>query len=465
MHPVAAACLAAASVGLSLLASAAAQSPQPATQADCTGLPGVHVFKEWPNPLENLAFSGGALYVSDTGAEQLLRLGSAGDVEVVATFADLHGVVADEHGTIHFTARQGSDEDEPWRVWRIGVDGPEAYSGLTRGWNGMAFADDGDLYLTDLDEGILRLPADDPESSELWLRAEGANGLSYDGVERILYAALTTDQRSPILRIPLDEPSAATEIHLSFGAAALDGPLPPSDPGLPLVPKVLDDLVLGPDRMLYAAAHGAGELLRVDPATGAACVLAKGLKEPTSVRVASEFPSYDGDLFVTTFGGEFYASRADSTLRLVGLPPAGAVPREPQILRIATGLELPESTLGSEGEPTTRTVPTPPLGLLLVVSLVALLARSTRSSTRRPPSGVSSWCAPPRWPRSGASTRPALRSPHANGMMLPMHVESLEDRGREDCEAGTSAPSHVASAPRFEGEVTFRVDGSTEFIS
>ena len=93
---------------------------------------------------------------------------------------------------------------------------------------------------------------------------------------------------------------------LSIGAVNLEPRLhlPPHTEGK-VQPKGLDDLTMDAAGNLYVTANGtASELLKVDPATGTACVLAGGLTLPSSVRFATGFgPAYNGKLFVTDFGG------------------------------------------------------------------------------------------------------------------------------------------------------------------
>ncbi|MEU0886075.1 hypothetical protein ABZ345_46495 [Lentzea sp. NPDC005914] len=48
--------------------------------------------------------------------------------------------------------------------------------------------------------------------------------------------------------------------------------------------KGLDDLAVGPDGKLYVTAYTSGELIKVDPWTGAHCTLLTGLKNPTAAR-------------------------------------------------------------------------------------------------------------------------------------------------------------------------------------
>jgi hypothetical protein len=55
--------------------------------------------------------------------------------------------------------------------------------------------------------------------------------------------------------------------------------------------------------MLYVAANGAGQVIQVNPATGASCVIATGLISPSSVRAGSGPGWPSGHLYVTSWDG------------------------------------------------------------------------------------------------------------------------------------------------------------------
>ena len=81
----------------------------------------------------------------------------------------------------------------------------------------------------------------------------------------------------------------------------------------PLVPKGLDDMTVGPDGQLYVVGFASGELLRVDPVTGQACLVVSGLVTPTAVQFAVAFGSFDpqSDLFVTEATGRIVHVQLD----------------------------------------------------------------------------------------------------------------------------------------------------------
>ena len=352
----------------------------PITQDTCTDPPSVSVFAPWESSLENLAFTNGSLYVSDAGTGRLLRFLPDASNEIVAEAAAIHGVAVNATGSIHFTARP--DATRGWEVWRLLKDGAEVVTPQSIGWNGMAFDAAGNLYLSDEAFGLYRILARDPGNSSLWAEAEGANGIVVDDANGVLYTAITDDQRSTILRIALDDPTEQQDAaHLSFGAVRVGvfqtpPPVslrPPSDPTLPLIPKGLDDLTFGPDGMIYAAAHLSGEILRIDSATGEACVLVSGLKQPSSVRFATGFGEWDGDLFVTTFGGVGVTAFVPGT------------PIEPALLVIDTNLVADTSGLTDDAlVPVIPSAPreAPGLGVWLSVLVMGALVLSGRFPKR-----------------------------------------------------------------------------------
>jgi sugar lactone lactonase YvrE len=287
------------------------------TQGPCLGAPDPVLFASWESQLENLAFDGaGSVYVSDSGRDRLLRFTPDGGATVLLQTAGLIGLVFDPGGRLYIGAAMDAATGGagPWQVWRFDdTDSPEhvIYAEGLPSSNGMAFDPAGNLYVSNplgtRPPYLVKIPpsATLPAPWSEWWTGYGPNGLVPDAANGSLLAAISGDGSSPIVRLPFADPSQATIVaDLSFGFATLQpGVHEPSDPTLPLLPKGLDDLTLGPDGRIYLAAHLTGEILRVDPTDGSACVLASGLREPTSVRFAHGFGGYEGDLFITINGG------------------------------------------------------------------------------------------------------------------------------------------------------------------
>jgi sugar lactone lactonase YvrE len=187
---------------------------------------------------------------------------------------------------------------------------PKVFVTNLPGVNGSAFDRQGNLYISTetAAPSVLKIRPDGSRDTS-WESAASfsyANGLAVAG--QYLYAARTEDQRSPIERVPLVDPAAHKTIaELSFGFASAEPALHlPPNVGAPLIPKGLDDLTVGPDGMIYVVAFLTGELLRVSPTTGDACVVVSGLNMPTAVQFPVAFGhfSHPNDPFVVEAAGD-----------------------------------------------------------------------------------------------------------------------------------------------------------------
>ncbi|HEX9696217.1 MAG TPA: hypothetical protein VGB64_07875 [Actinomycetota bacterium] len=270
----------------------------------------------FPDVLENLGFDGlGAMWVANSTTGRVHKLDPSGtdlgsfavaspgaltmgpDGKMYANFGD---AVA---GAALRTGHAGVVRFDP-SAPNPGAIAPEPFaSGLDMA-NGGIFDDEGNYYASnDVGDGLVKI-APDGTADRDWVSLWGTNGLVVAGDS--LYAAITFDQRSPIERIPLADPAAHhTAAQTTFGVASLEPRLyTEPDAQAPLAGvKGLDDMTLGPDGRLWVTANGTGEVLRVDPQSGASCLVASGLQNPSSIRFASSFGLYDGDAFVTEFSG------------------------------------------------------------------------------------------------------------------------------------------------------------------
>jgi sugar lactone lactonase YvrE len=182
--------------------------------------------------------------------------------------------------------------------------------------NALDFDATGSLYVTTEALGlgggaapsVLRVRPDGSRDT-VWENAAGiwgANGVVAKGGD--VFATVSFDQRSPIWEIPIADPAGRFILtELSLGALSTQPALfLPPKLGAPLIPKGLDDLTVGPDGALWVAAFSAGEVLRVDPGSGRACVVASGLVSPTAIRFPVAFGGWSPtrDAFVTEAAGE-----------------------------------------------------------------------------------------------------------------------------------------------------------------
>lgn len=159
--------------------------------------------------------------------------------------------------------------------------------------NGIVYSPNEDAYYASNHEaGWIQRVAPDGNVDHEWLLLPSANGLAIDSTGRWLYATQTFAP-ARITRIDLENPDDVVTF---------------AEPGPEAANAALDGLRFGPDGTLYAAAHGSGEIWRIDP-DGAICVLATGidpgLDGPTDVAVGSGqngFPATS--VYVTTFSGK-----------------------------------------------------------------------------------------------------------------------------------------------------------------
>ena len=323
-------------IACTLLAASlgAASAPAgPLTQDPCPGsVAGPVVWKQFGTDLlENLLFAEGSLYVSNSGARRIMRLAPDGTEEPGGSLEGIYpgGLAQGSDGLIY----AGSGNSIPdalldrhlSKVVRFDPADPagslETYSEGFSMANGMTFGPNDDLFISnDVNEGLVRIPRDAPPSWELFADVWGTNGLVVDPAGENLYAAITFDQRSPIERIPLEDPAAhETAAVLTLGVLSLEPALYAPDPSKPLLGlKGLDDMTRTDEGILYVVANGLGELLRVDPITGDACLVASGLRNPSSVRIAPAGSPFDVSGHTITF----YITEFSGAIKVVGYTPA-----------------------------------------------------------------------------------------------------------------------------------------------
>ncbi|MGH7899805.1 MAG: hypothetical protein ACREQQ_17750 [Candidatus Binatia bacterium] len=278
--------------------------------------------------LENLLFADGSIWISDSTAGTVRRFGPTGAEEAGLTgIASPGGLAEGPDGLIY--AGHGSGilnaltRNGAAKVVRFDPADPngtvEDYAAGFNMANGMTFGPGGDLFVSnDFDYGLIRIPAADPSSWSEFAHVWGTNGLAIVGGD--LYANVTFDQRSPIERIPLDAPDDhETAVQLTFGVASLEPALyTDPDATAPLLGiKGLDDITRDGEGNLYPVANGLGELLKVDPLTGDACLLAGGLRNPSSVRIAPAGSGFDTSGEALTF----YVVEFSGAIRIVGYTP------------------------------------------------------------------------------------------------------------------------------------------------
>ncbi|MEU7140135.1 hypothetical protein ABZ942_11855 [Nocardia sp. NPDC046473] len=163
---------------------------------------------------------------------------------------------------------------------------PEVFvSGVRTMPNGAAFDADGNLYLGASLSGVIRVRPDGTIDTAWTDQAPkgSANGVVVR--DRVLYVTSNGGPLGRILRVPIDAPGAASVV------ADIASPLPG-------IPDFTDDLLVDSSGILYVTTVF-GQLVRVDPATGAACAVLSG--EPLTSVVA--MPGQPDQLIAGTENG------------------------------------------------------------------------------------------------------------------------------------------------------------------
>lgn len=250
---------------------------------------------------ENLVFDGrGRLWVSsvlenridgyDAGGRRVasVEVGSPGGL-AVGPGGDVF-VVTDPLVVAPTSTIRSFDPDSPSPQARL-------VATLPGGKNGLAADAEGNLYATGENAASVTRVRPDGSVDEGWsarAAVHGTNGIGIHDGTAVVSVTFATD--TVLHAIPLDRPEDARATVLTR---------------LPDLARGLDDLAVT-DHDVYVAGMTGGEILRVDRASGAACVLVTGIPGPTSVRVAEGFGAFGPrDLFVTSI---------DGTIRHVALP-------------------------------------------------------------------------------------------------------------------------------------------------
>jgi len=302
----------------------------PITQDPCPGTASVQTWKQLGNDtLENLLIDGSSLWISDQSADSIRRFSPDGTEAPAAKeltgAGGPGGLAVGPDGLIYANSGDSFQgallRTKEASVVRFSRDDPKGtvkvYAAGFNMANGLAFAPNGDAYVSnDVDAGLIRIPRTHPSAWSVLDDVWGSNGLVVTRDGKTMYATITFDQRSPIERISLPSGAHTTAFQLTVGVVSLK-PAVYTNPDLsrPLLGvKGLDDMT-SDGRYLYPVANGLGELLRVDPRTGAACLIVSGFPTSSSVRIAPEsgpFADHDRgtiDFYITRFTGQIMRVR------------------------------------------------------------------------------------------------------------------------------------------------------------
>jgi sugar lactone lactonase YvrE len=156
--------------------------------------------------------------------------------------------------------------------------------------NGLAVLPNGDFVVSrDIgggQTGITRIPAGDPAHPQTkWANLSDTNGMAVDPTGTYLYVDETFTSNANVYRVRIDDP---TQIDTVAGLGLAKG---------------LDDMTIDGDGILYIAANGSGEVIRLDPRDASTCVIASGLQNPSAVKFGAGPGWPDTHLFVVGFDG------------------------------------------------------------------------------------------------------------------------------------------------------------------
>ena len=245
--------------------------------------------------LENLEPDGnGGFYLS--GDSKVYHVDASGQVRTVLENMAAPGGLQVDGSILSFLTRQDG------KLWQLDTTTGQLTAPADFAGNGLLRLPDGDLLTTWVgteggpSKGLSRYRNETGAVVPNWSTVPRSEGLALSPDHRTVYTDdLFTGQ---ILRVPLDAPDQWAVV------ARVPGVIPG-----------LDDLTMSQDGKLYVAAHIEGAIYRVDPDTGASCIVASGLSGgwtgPSSVRIGP-----DGD------GWALYVTAFDGTLRRL-VPPAG----------------------------------------------------------------------------------------------------------------------------------------------
>ena len=248
--------------------------------------------------LENLEFDGtGGLLLSASGPGAIERMTPDGTVTTLIPDVNAPGGQRRIGRTLYFNtgdaAQSGLAGTADGTLERFDLDTGKRTTfatGLTMP-NGLAVLPNGDFVASrdlGMGTGITRIPKDDPGHPQTnWAQIDDQNGMAVDPTGTFLYAVQTFTADSAVYRIRIADPSDKEVV------ATLAGP----------TPKGLDDMTIDSAGVLYVAANGTGEVIRLDPASGEHCTIVSGLQNPSSLKFGSG-PGWDPKhLYLVGFDG------------------------------------------------------------------------------------------------------------------------------------------------------------------
>jgi len=314
-----------------VLAAAAFPSPAPAA-LPCAPWE-MRTIASGLGTLENVLPDGmGGLLISATDQDAILRMTPDGQYSLFVPDVTAPGGMRIKDDVLYFNTgdalASGAQNTADGTIDRFDLMSQTRDTfarGLTMP-NGLAILPNGD-FVTSRDvggsgTGITRVPLDDPGHPQTkWAELSDTNGMAVDPTGTYLYTVETFTNASNVYRILISDPKQIDVV------ASLGNSVPP---------KGLDDMTIDGSGILYIAANGSGEVIRLDPADKSSCVIASGMMNTSAVKFGAGPGWPDTHLYVVGF---------DGVVREL-TPPPGQVPVPP-------GARPPEQPAG----------PPPPMSL------------------------------------------------------------------------------------------------------
>jgi len=246
--------------------------------------------------LENLAFDGrGGLFLSALERSAILRVRPSGRASVLLDSVDSPGGLRVRNGSLFFNtgddAISGSMGLADGTIGRYRFDTRRRTtwaSGLTMP-NGLIFLPNGDAVVSrdiGTGTGMTRIRARDRRHPQInWSPQADSNGMAVDPSGRWLYTDETGSVDSRVVRIRIAHPRRIRTVA-RLGRS-----------------KGLDDMTIDRRGRLFVAAFATGEVIRLNPATRASCVIGSKLGHPTSVRFGAGRGWSRRSLYLTSADG------------------------------------------------------------------------------------------------------------------------------------------------------------------
>lgn len=240
----------------------------------------------------------GGLLVSASDQKAIVRLAPDGSSTVLVPDVTSPGGLRIRDGVLYFntgdSAASGAfgTADGTIDTYDLGTGARATFARDLVMPNGLAALPNGD-FVTSRDigsgTGITRVPFDDPAHPQFsWVDTSDSNGMAVDPTGTYLYYVETFTNESAVYRVTIASPSMVERV------TTLGGTVPP---------KGLDDMTVDGSGLLYIAANSAGEVIRLDPATKDACVIATGMRNTSAVKLGAGPGWPSTHLFVVGFDG------------------------------------------------------------------------------------------------------------------------------------------------------------------